>query len=46
MFIVPAVLVHIVLTKQKVVLDQFKECLKLLEVLDQITTHPKLYEKL
>ena len=36
----------IVLTKRKVVLDQFREGLKLLGVLDQITPHPKLYEKL
>ena len=41
-----AVLRYIVLTKQEVVLDQFREGLKLLGVLDQITAHPKLYEKL
>ena len=41
-----AVLTHIVLTKRKVVLDQFREGLKLLGGLDQITAHPKLYEKL
>ena len=46
MSIVQAVLIHIVLTKRKVVLDQFREGLKLLRVLDQITAHPKLYEKL
>ena len=46
MSIVQAVLTHIVLTKRKVVLDQFREGLKLLGVLDQITAHPKLYEKL
>ena len=46
MFIVLAVLAHIVLTKQKAVLNQFKESLKLLGVLDRITAHPKLYEKL
>ena len=40
-----AVLRHIVLTKQEVALDQFRG-LKLLGVLDQITAHPKLYEKL
>ena len=34
------------MTKRKVVLDQFREGLKLLGVLDQITAHPKLYEKL
>ena len=44
MSIVQAVLTHIVLTKRKVVLDQFREGLKLLGVLDQITAHPKLYE--
>ena len=46
MSIVQAVLTHIVLTKRKVILDQFREGLKLLGVLDQITAHPKLYEKL
>ena len=46
MSIVQAVLTHIVLTKRKVVLDQFREGLKLLGFLDQITAHPKLYEKL
>ena len=34
-----------VLTKRRVVLDQFRERLKLLGVLDQVTSHPKLYEK-
>ena len=46
MSIVQAVLTHIVLTKRKVILDQFREGLKLLGGLDQITAHPKLYEKL
>ena len=46
MSIVQAVLTHIVLTKRKVVLDQFRKGLKLLKVLDQITADPKLYEKL
>ena len=41
-----AFLTHIVLTKLKVVLDQFREGLKLLGVLNQITAHPKLYEQL
>ena len=44
--IMQAVLAHIVLTKRKVVLDQFREGLKLPGVLDQITAHPELYEKL
>ena len=39
-------LTHIVLTKRKVVLNQFREGFKLLGVLDQIKAHPKLYEKL
>ena len=46
MSIVQAILTHIVLTKLKAVFDQFREGLKLLGVLDQITVHPKLYEKL
>ena len=43
--IAQAVLTHIVLTKRKLVLDQFRG-LKLSGVPDQITAHPKLYEKL
>ena len=46
MSIVQAVLAHVVLTKRKVVLDQFREGSKLLGVLDQTTAYPKLYEKL
>ena len=45
MSIVIGILIHIVLTKRKVVLDRFREGLKLLGVLDYITAHSKLYEK-
>ena len=46
MSIVQAVLTHVVLIKRKLVLDQFREGLKLLRALEQITAHPKLYQKL
>ena len=45
MSIVIGILINIVLTKRKVVLDRFREGLKLLGVLDYITAHSKLYEK-
>ena len=44
--IVQAGLKHKVLTKQKMVLDKFREVLKLLGVLNQITAHPELSKKL
>ena len=39
MSLVQAALMHMVLTKRKVVFDQFREGLKLLECLDQITAY-------
>ena len=44
--IVQAVLTHKVLNKPKMVLDKFREVLKLLGVLNQITAHPELSKKL
>ena len=44
--IVKSILVHFVLSKKKVLLDQLREGLRTLGVLEEAIKHPLLFEKL